>query len=77
MHPQGIKIQDAWGWCTGMTQKDGTGKEEGGGSGLGTHVYPWRIHVDVWQNQYNIVIILQLKFKKLYNLPKLCFPIES
>ena len=25
------------------------------GSGLGTHVYPWRIHVDVWQNQYSIV----------------------
>ena len=20
-----------------------------------THVHPWRIHVDVWQNQYNIV----------------------
>ena len=31
---------------------------EGGGSGglgWGTRVYPWRIHVDVWQNQYNIV----------------------
>ena len=26
-----------------------------GGSGGGTRVYPWRIHVDVWQNQYNIV----------------------
>ena len=25
------------------------------GSGLGTRVHPWRIHVDVWQNQYNIV----------------------
>ena len=25
-----------------------------GGSGEGTHVYLWRIHVDVWQNQYNI-----------------------
>ena len=23
--------------------------------GLGTRVYPWRIHADVWQNQYNIV----------------------
>ena len=31
---------------------------EGGrrwGSGWGTHVHPWRMHVDVWQNQYNIV----------------------
>ena len=27
----------------------------GGGSGLGTHVHPWRIHADVWQNQYSIV----------------------
>ena len=27
----------------------------GGGSGWGTRVYLWRIHVDVWQNQYNIV----------------------
>ena len=25
------------------------------GSGWGTHVYLWQIHVDVWQNQYNIV----------------------
>jgi len=25
------------------------------GSGLGTRVHLWRIHVDVWQNQYNIV----------------------
>ena len=23
--------QDAWGWCTGMTQKDGPGREVGGG----------------------------------------------
>ena len=26
-----------------------------GGSGWGTQVHPWRIHVNVWQNQYNIV----------------------
>ena len=29
------------------------------GSGWGTHVYLWRIHFSIWQNQYNIV-----KFKK-------------
>ena len=31
---------------------------EGGGrgcSGWGIRVHPWWIHVDVWQNQYNIV----------------------
>ena len=26
-----------------------------GGSGWGTRVHPWQIHVDVWQNQHNIV----------------------
>ena len=30
------------------------GRREGG-SGWGTRVYLWQIHVDVWQNQYNIV----------------------
>ena len=30
-------------------------KTQGGGSGWGTRVYLWRIHVDVWQNQNNIV----------------------
>ena len=24
-------IQDPWGWCTGMTQRDGTEREVGGG----------------------------------------------
>ena len=47
-------IQDAQGWCTGMTQRDGTGGWEGG-SGWGIRVYPWQIHVDAWQDQYNIV----------------------
>ena len=26
-----------------------------GGSGWGTHLHPWWIHVSVWQNQYNTV----------------------
>ena len=43
------------GWCPGMTQRDGTEREVGGGSGWGRRVHPWWIHVDVWQNQYNIV----------------------
>ena len=34
-----------------------------GGSGLGTHVYPWRIHVNVWQNQYSIVKQNKVKIK--------------
>ena len=35
------------------------------GSGWGTCVYLWWIHVDIWQNQYNIVT-----FKKKYILEK-------
>ena len=41
-------ILDDWGWCTGTTQRDGMGREEG--SGWGTHVSLWRIHFDIWQN---------------------------
>ena len=60
-------ILDAWGWCTGMTQRDGTGREEGGVSGWETRVYLWHIHVDVWQKPtvYCKEIILQLKINKL------------
>ena len=52
----------AQGWCTGMTQRDGMGREVRGGSGWGTYVNPWLIHVNVWQNplQYCKVIRLQL-----------------
>ena len=46
-------ILDALGWCTGTTQRDGTGREEG--SQWGARVYLWQIHFDIWQNQYNIV----------------------
>ena len=48
------RIQDTWGWCTGMIQRDDPQRWEVG-SGLGTHVHPWLIHVSVWQNQYSIV----------------------
>ena len=47
------RIQEAWGWCTGMTRGMVWGGR--GGSGWGTRVHPWRMRVDVWQNQYNIV----------------------
>ena len=56
-------ILDAWGWCAGTTQRDGMGREEG--SGWGTHEYLWRIHFDIWQNQYNIVKLKnKIKLKK-------------
>ena len=55
-------ILDAWGWYTGMTQRGGRREE---GSGWGTRVYLWWIHVDIWQNQYNIVKLNnKIKLKK-------------
>ena len=44
--------------CSGLVHWDdpeGWGGRQKRGSGWGTHVHPWRIHVNVWQNQYNIV----------------------
>ena len=58
--------QSAQGWCTGTTQWDGMGREGGGrwegGSGWGTRVHLWLIHVNLWQIplQYFKVISLQL-----------------
>ena len=42
------------------------GREAGGGSGWGTHVHPWLIHVSVQQKplQYCKVISLQFKLIK-------------
>ena len=45
----------------GMVQ--GGRREEG--SGWGTCVYLWRIHVDIWQSQYNIVKLKKKRIKKI------------
>ena len=41
----------ALGWPRGMVW----GGRWEGDSGWGTHVHPWQIHLNIWQNQYNIV----------------------
>ena len=53
--------------CSGLVPwDDPEGWDGEGGSGWGTHVHPWLIHVNIWQNpQYCKVISLQLKFKNL------------
>ena len=51
--------------CSGTTERDGVGREVGGGFRIGgTYVHLWLIHVYVWQKppQYYKVIICQLKF---------------
>ena len=72
----------ARGWCTGKTQRDGMEREVGGGSGWGTHVNPWLIHVSVWQKplRYCKVISLQLikingKKKRIHVILKFSKPL--
>ena len=48
-------ILDAWGWCTGTTQRDGMRREEGGGFRMGNTCIPVADSCCIWQNQYNIV----------------------
>ena len=36
----GCRILDAWGWCTGTTQREGMGREEGGGFRMGNTGIP-------------------------------------
>ena len=52
MHDTGCLGQVHW------DDPEGWYGEGGGrrmGSEWGTHVYLWRIHFDIWQNQHNIV----------------------
>ena len=46
--------------CSGLVHWDDPEGWDGEGGGTGvqdgeTHAHPWQIHVNVWQNQYNIV----------------------
>ena len=56
--------QGAQGRCTGMTLWVGMGWVVGGGSGWGTHVHPWLIHVHVWQKPPQYCKVISLQFKK-------------
>ena len=45
--------------CSALVHWDDPEGWDGEGSGrgfrMGTHVHPWLIHVNVWQNHYNVV----------------------
>ena len=57
--------QGAQGWCTGMTQRDGMGKEVGGVQN-GGHMYTHGGFMSMYgKNHYNIVISLQLNKLKI------------
>ena len=63
MHDTGCLGLVHWDDPEGMVR--GGRKEEG--SGWGTRVYLWQIHVDIWQKQYNIV---KLKNKIIKQISK-------
>ena len=62
------RIQDAWGWCTGMTQRDGMGREVGGGFRMGNRCIPMAGPCQCMAKplQYCRVISPQLKYMNLY-----------
>ena len=48
--------QGAQSWCTGMTQREGMGREVGGGVQDGEHMYTRGEFMSIYgKNQYNIV----------------------
>ena len=63
-------IQDAWGWCTGMTQRDGMGREVGGGFKMGNKCTPM---VDSSQCMAKPIQYckVKIKFKKMEKKKKM------
>ena len=77
MHNTGCLGLVHWDDPEGWYGEGGGRREEG--SGWGTHVYLWRIHFDIWQNQYNIVKFKnKIKKKKVIQIshipPPPCMP---
>ena len=59
---------DAWDKCSGLVQwvdLEGLGGRREGGSGWGTHVNPWLIHVNVWQKQLQYCKVISLQLIKI------------
>ena len=55
----------AWAWCTGKTQRNRIEREEGGGIGMGIHVNPWLILVNVWQKPLQCCKVISLQLIKI------------
>ena len=68
-------IQDAWGCCTGMTQRDGIGEGDGREFRMGTHVHLWLIHVSVWQRPPQYCKVIQFS-SVAQSCPTRCDPMN-
>ena len=56
----------AWGWCTGMTQRDGNGREVGGGFRMGNTCKPMAVSFQCMKKSTTnkkIIIIKKIKIK--------------
>ena len=58
-------------FCYFETLRNGMGREVGGGSGWGTHVHPWLIHVNVWQKPLQYCKVIQFS-SVAQSCPTLC-----
>ena len=63
-------ILDAWGWCTGTTQRDGMGREEGGGFRMGNTGIPV---MDSFKYLAKLIKYCKVKKKKSINSLELSF----
>ena len=54
----------------------GWGGRQEGGSGWGTHVNPWLIHVNVWQKPLQYCKVISLQLIKINEKKKLLFYTE-
>ena len=61
MFDTGYRMLGAGAW--GRSRETIQGGRWERGSGLGTHVHPWLIPVNVWQNQYSTVKQNKTKIK--------------
>ena len=62
--PGSINNTGCLGWCTGITQRDGTGKEVGGGYKMGKQ---W-LSLFFWAPKSLQMVIAAIKLKEAYSL---------
>ena len=63
--PGGMHETSAWAWLLGRHRGIGWRGRWEGGSGWGIHVYPWLIHVNVWQNPLKCCEVISLQLIKI------------
>ena len=63
-------IQDARGWCTGMTQRDGMGREMGGGFRMGNTCTPMADSCQCMAKPLQCCKVIRLQLKSIYFFKK-------